>query len=173
MPGTFGCGRGLVACARAHGDDAGRAAPTSVDVLARGPGRCVTAECKLTEREFGWCSRTRIESGRESLCDGTYRHQQERRTRCALTETGVRYWQHLPALFDWPADRDQAPCRFGAICQLARNALAATVTADGQIAPNEGHALLAWRLPGSSVPPPTCRTMWSMCTVNRPGNPGG
>ena len=27
--------------------------PTSVEVLARGPGRCVTAECKLTEREFG------------------------------------------------------------------------------------------------------------------------
>lgn len=32
--------------------------PTSVDVLARGPGGCVAVECKLTEHDFGKCSRT-------------------------------------------------------------------------------------------------------------------
>ena len=82
--------------------------------------------------------------GRGPLCDGTYRHQQGRRTRCALTEIGTRYWDHLPALFDWPAHRDHAPCPFGATYQLARNALAATVTADGETAPNEGHALVIY-----------------------------
>lgn len=118
--------------------------PTSVDVLARGPGGCVAVECKLTEHDFGKCSRTRRENGRGPLCDGTYRHQQGRRTRCALTEIGIRYWDHLPTLFDWPAHRDHAPCPFGATYQLARNALAATVTADGETALNEGHALVIY-----------------------------
>ncbi|MCY4004163.1 MAG: hypothetical protein OXF33_10710 [Rhodospirillales bacterium] len=113
----------------------GEPRPTSVDAfLKAGSGR-VAVECKFMEREFGACSRTKLRPGNatyaEQHCDGNYRIQRGRRARCALTEIGVRYWSYLPDLFDWAADRDLRPCPFSATYQLARNALAATVTAGG------------------------------------------
>jgi hypothetical protein len=61
-----------------------------------------------------------------------------------LTAIGVRYWQHLPQLFAWPGDRNHEPCPFGAVYQLARNALAAVVTPDGDVDPSRGHALVIY-----------------------------
>ena len=126
----------------------GEPRPTSVDVLASGPGKRVAVECKFTEREFGACSRPRLRPGDETwsdqYCDGSYRVQHHRRSRCALTEIGIRYWEYLPCLFDWPADYDHEPCPFGETYQLARNALAANLTPDGELDPGKGHVLVVY-----------------------------
>ena len=60
-----------------------------------------------------------------------------------VTEIGVRYWTYLPHLFDWAADHDLRPCTFSGVYQLARNALAATVTASG-FDRNSGHVLVVY-----------------------------
>ena len=125
----------------------GEPRPTSVDVFLEARSRRVAIECKFMEREFGACSRTRLRPGdsayAEQHCDGSYRIQRDRRTRCALTEIGVHYWTYLPHLFDWAADRDLRPCPLSGTYQLARNALAATVTADG-CDRNLGHVLIVY-----------------------------
>lgn len=120
---------------------------TSVDAFVESTSRRVAVECKFTEREFGVCSRPKLRprdrTYAEQYCDGNYRVQGGRNERCALTEIGVRYWTYLPSLFDWNTDRDLSPCPFSTIYQLARNALAATVTAEG-FEPNAGHVLVVY-----------------------------
>ena len=120
---------------------------TSVDVWLKAGSRRVAVECKFTEREFGVCSRPRLRprdsNYEEQHCDGSYRVQRRRRERCALTEIGIRYWTYLPELFDWAADRDLRPCPFSEVYQLARNALAATVTAGG-LDIGSGHVLVVY-----------------------------
>ncbi len=120
---------------------------TSVDVLLEAGSRRVAVECKFTEREFGVCSRPQLRpsdrSYEEQHCDGNYRIQRRRRERCTLTEIGVRYWTYLPDLFDWAANRDLRPCPFSDVYQLARNALAATVTASG-LDLGSGHVLVVY-----------------------------
>lgn len=120
---------------------------TSVDVLLDARSRRVAVECKLTERAFGVCSRPQLCPGdpnyAEQHCDGNYRIQRGRSERCTLTEIGVRYWTYLPHLFNWAADRDLRPCPFSEVYQLARNALAATVTECG-FDPNSGHVLIVY-----------------------------
>ena len=121
--------------------------PTSIDVLLEAGCRRVAIECKLTERKFGACSRPRLKpwdrTFEEQHCNGDYRIQRGRGERCSLTEIGVRYWTYLPDLFDWPADRDLRPCPLSEVYQLARNALAATVT-DRGISPGSGHVLIIY-----------------------------
>lgn len=102
-------------------------------------GRRVAVECKFTESEFGTCSRPRLQH-----CDGNYQIQHGRQSRCALTEIDIRYWDYLPELFDRPSDRDHCPCPFGTVYQLARNALAATVSPNGDINPTGGHVLVLY-----------------------------
>ena len=125
----------------------GEPRPTGVDVLLEGTSQHVAVECKFMEEEFGRCSRPRLRPHEstyaEQYCDGTYRVQRGRRERCALTEIGVRYWTYLPHLFDWDADRDLRPCPFSPAYQLARNALAATVTDTGFDA-TAGHVLVVY-----------------------------
>ena len=119
---------------------------TSIDVLFTRPGQRVAIECKFMEAAFGVCSRTdrRQYPEPEQHCDGNYRIQSDRRNRCALTEIGIRYWSHLPHLFDWPSNRDHLPCPFGAVYQPARNVLAATIDAEGRADPTRGHALVVY-----------------------------
>ena len=120
---------------------------TSVDAFIESSSRRVAVECKFTEREFGICSRPKLRcqdrAYAQQYCDGNYRVQGGRSERCALTEIGIHYWTYLPHLFDWDADRDLLPCPFSTIYQLARNALAVTVTAEG-IDPNAGHVLVVY-----------------------------
>ncbi len=118
--------------------------PTSVDVLIRGRHVRVPVECKFTEQEFGTCSRPGLKPEAPRYCDGSYRVQQGRRTRCSLTEQGIRYWEHLPDLFDWAADRDHSPCPFGASYQLVRNVLAATTDIDVATEVPAGHAVVIY-----------------------------
>jgi hypothetical protein len=117
---------------------------TSIDVLLTGANRRIAVECKFTETEFGTCSRPRLKPDNPQRCDGRYRAQARRTDRCALTTIGIDYWVHLPRLFAWPADRDHDPCPFGAVYQLARNALAAVVTPDGDVVPDRGHVLVLY-----------------------------
>ena len=126
----------------------GEPRPTSIDVLLRGPQKRVAIECKLTEHEFGRCSRPQLRPDDttyfEQHCDGSYRVQRGRRERCALTEIGVQYWKHLPLLFAWAADREHEPCPLESVYQLARNALAAAITPDAELDPATGHALVVY-----------------------------
>ena len=119
---------------------------TSVDVLLSGPEERVAIECKFTEDKFGTCSRIDGKQYRDpnKYCDGSYRVQGGRHHRCALTEINIRYWDHLPHLFDWPSDQDHEPCPFGEVYQLARNALAAALTPHGELDPTGGHALIVY-----------------------------
>lgn len=122
--------------------------PTSIDVLLSRPnghGR-VAVECKFTEPKFSNCSRTNPKRYPDpnKYCDGSYRVQGGRVNRCALTEIGVRYWDHLPSLFNWPGNRDHNPCLFRDVYQLARNALAAALTPMGQLDSTGGHALVVY-----------------------------
>ena len=120
--------------------------PTNIDVLLSGPGQRVAIECKFLEDEFGTCSRTdkKAYPDPKKHCDGNYRFQNGRSHRCALTEIGIRYWEHLPHLLDWSPDRDHEPCPFGATYQLARNALAATITTEGSLKLDRGHVLVLY-----------------------------
>ena len=83
----------------------GEPRPTSVDLWINGSNR-IAVECKLTESEFGTCSRPRLSEARDrnyqrDHCDGSYTQQRDRQSRCSLTEIGVRYWDHIPSFFDW------------------------------------------------------------------------
>ena len=122
--------------------------PTNVDVLLMGPKKRVAIECKFTERDFGTCSRPRLKPNDtrydEQHCNGHYQVQRHRRSRCSLTEIGIRYWDHLPHLFEWPADKDHTPCPFNNPYQLARNALVAALTPDGRPSRTTGHALIVY-----------------------------
>ena len=120
--------------------------PTNVDVLLSRPDQRVAIECKFLEDEFGKCSRTDKKEYPDPRdhCDGNYRIQNGRRHRCALMEAGAKYWELLPHLFDWPADRDHEPCPFGATYQLARNALASTVGNEGNVSATSGHMLVMY-----------------------------
>ena len=61
-----------------------------------------------------------------------------------MTEVGVRYWDYVPELFEWPADHDHDPCPLRRTYQLARNVMAACVREDGAVDANGGHALVVY-----------------------------
>ena len=122
---------------------------TSVDVWLNDGEQRVAVECKFTEREFSPCRRPTLRPGTDANyerdhCDGSYTRQRGRRARCSLTEIGVRYWQYLPELFDWPADRNMDPCPLRGTYQIARNILAACVRPDGTVDADGGHALVIY-----------------------------
>ncbi len=126
----------------------GEPRPTSIDAFLCRHDNWVAIECKFTEPDFGTCSRPRLKLGdacyNAQRCNGNYEVQAGRGERCALTSIGIKYWDHLPHLFDWQADRDHSPCPFSDAYQLARNALAAVVSHEGNIDPSQGHALIVY-----------------------------
>ena len=148
QPAFFEDRNGWTLCLEHEMDSLGEPRPTSVDVLLSGSEKRVAIECKFTEQEFGTCSRPRLcpsdANYAEQHCNGKYQVQRSRRERCALTEIGIRYWEHLPHLFDWPSDQDHEPCPFGEVYQLARNALASALTPQGELDLTGGHALVVY-----------------------------
>ena len=125
-----------------------RRSKTSVDVWLDDGDQRVAVECKFTEPHFGRCSRPKLQPHKDrnyerDHCDGSYTRQRDRRTRCSLTEIGVRYWQYLPELFDWSADSDMKPCPLRDSYQLTRNVLAACVRPDGTV-DDAGHTLVIY-----------------------------
>ena len=122
--------------------------PTSVDAFILGTRR-IAVECKFTESEFGTCSRPRLKPDKDpnyesGFCDGTYTQQRGRTSRCALSELGIQYWQHVPTLFHWQNDHDLDPCPLRAPYQLVRNVLAACVTTEGTVEAETAHALVVY-----------------------------
>ena len=117
--------------------------PTSLDFYISGRYR-VAIECKLTEIEMGPCSRPRLKKDSPEYCDGSYSIQGTRKSRCALTEIGVRYWEYVPTLFKWSTDRDYDECPLKDNYQLVRNVLSACVREDGVASPSNGHAVLVY-----------------------------
>lgn len=121
---------------------------TSIDLWVDG-NRRIAVECKLTEADFGTCSRPRLKEGKDKNyardhCDGSYTKQRERQSRCSLTEIGVRYWDYIPSLFDWKSSDDFDPCPLSATYQLVRNVLASCVNSDGLIDTENAHALIVY-----------------------------
>jgi len=127
-------------------DSLGEPMPTSLDALIAGK-HTIAIECKLTEPEAGSCSRPRLtkhdSNYEKDLCDGTYSVQRGRATRCSLTEIGVKYWSHIPAIFKWTADADLAPCPLRANYQLVRNLLAVSVPSEAMPF-GAGHVVLVY-----------------------------
>jgi hypothetical protein len=102
---------------------------TQVDAIAESPGSLVFFECKFTEAG-GSCSQTEpLKSGMHRglvQCDGSYRLQTNPAngvsSRCALTGKGIDYWDVIPQIFPFPAERDSLPCPFALSCfQWMRN----------------------------------------------------
>ena len=120
---------------------------TSLDGFVSGDRR-IAIEYKYTETAFGTCSRPRLAPGdgayAQQHCDGTYSQQRARHERCALTETGVRYWQYVPKLFRFEPDTDMRPCPLNSAYQLVRNVLAIGVREDGSVSAENGHVLLLY-----------------------------
>jgi hypothetical protein len=120
---------------------------TSVDVWVDGSYR-VAVECKLSEPEFGVCSRPRLRPVNPAYamqyCDGTYTRQRGRTARCPLTTIGVRYWDYATGLFGWPSDTDHRPCPLVSTYQIVRNVLAVCVDETGSIDVQRGHALIIY-----------------------------
>ena len=148
QPAFFADRNGWTLCLEYEMDNLREPRPTSVDVLLSRPEKRVAIECKFTEQEFGTCSRPRLRPSdakyAEQHCNRNYQVQRQRCKRCALTEIGIRYWDYLPHLFNWPSDQDHEPCPFGKVYQLARNALAAALTPHGELDLTGGHALVVY-----------------------------
>ena len=123
----------------------GEPKPTSVDGFLLGKKQ-IAFEFKFIESEIGPCSRPRV-SKRDphyykKKCDGNYKVQNKRKSRCSLTERGVQYWDFIPHLFDLDSENDHSPCPIASNYQLARNILAAGVTPDGNASVNNGYVVL-------------------------------
>lgn len=115
--------------------------PTQVDVFFKGDYR-VAVECKLREEEIGSCGSS--ESGKDQECDGKYRKQNGRSERCVKTENGRKYWEYIPQLFKWQSVIDHDPCPLQDTYQLVRTVLAACITPDGKVDPDNGHTVLVY-----------------------------
>jgi len=116
---------------------------TSVDVFFEGAYR-IAVECKLAEREIGACSRPKLKPSHKEYCDGRYALQMGRSDRCALQTLGIRYWKHIPHLFDWSENVDPESCSLRTTYQLVRNVLAACMDSDGKVNPENGHVVLVY-----------------------------
>ena len=108
----------------------------------------VAVEVKFGEGSFGRCSRPNLTPDKPNYerdhCDGSFAIQRGRRTRCSLSERGIRYWQFVPHLFAWSGEQDHYPCPLELTYQLARNVLAACVDEGGTLDTENGHALVIY-----------------------------
>jgi hypothetical protein len=120
--------------------------PTSLDGYFSGDYQ-IAIECKLSETDFGTCSRPRLKETasnyQREFCDGTYSIQRQRKERCSLTEIGVLYWQYVPGLFTWKNNIDHRQCPLNKNYQLVRNILAAGVK-NGIASARNGLAVLIY-----------------------------
>ena len=97
---------------------------TQVDFFMPGRNGNVAIECKLWEPRLGTCSQVS-----KKKCNGNYAEQSGRKhgERCYLTEKGITYWDYIPGLFKWRADKDHTTCPIWKPYQLVRNVLAASI----------------------------------------------
>jgi len=121
--------------------------PTSIDAFIDGEYR-VSIECKLTEWEFGSCSRPSLTPQEfnydTDFCDGSYTFQRNRKNRCSLTSRGVLYWKYIPDILKWSKDIDYISCPLHETYQLVRNILAACVKSDGKLQLDKNYTVLIY-----------------------------
>lgn len=115
-------------------------APTEIDLFFSGEHQ-VAVECKLTETGIGACS---IPKRRDDECDGNLHSRPEAVERCYLKGRGIKYWDHIPTLFDWEYESDSYPCPLQSTYQLVRNILAVCIKDNDTIDPDKGHAVLVF-----------------------------
>jgi hypothetical protein len=121
--------------------------PTQVDAVLRSEEVLILIEGKFTERPGG-CSQTKARSAdEEAQCTGDYALQTNpangKRSRCALSAKGIRYWKEVPRLLGVLADTDHSPCPFAkGEYQLMRNAV--TAAAAGEASGRKAGFLLAY-----------------------------
>ena len=116
---------------------------TNVDAWFERADYRIAVECKLTEQEFGACSRPNLPSGHPDRCDGAYSVQMQRTARCSLTEQGIAYWSYIPEVLAWHAGEDHLRCPARYTYQLVRNLLAVLVSR-GAVAPHPGHIAVSY-----------------------------
>jgi hypothetical protein len=120
---------------------------TSIDVLFSGAIR-IAVEVKLTEDEFGQCSRPGLTSNKpgyaQNHCDGSFTYQRGRSHRCSLAAQGIEYWQYIPEILTWPGDADLDLCPLRSTYQIVRNLLAASIDETGHFAPEHAHTLIIY-----------------------------
>jgi hypothetical protein len=123
----------------------GEPKPTSVDGLILDKKK-IALEFKFIEKEIGTCSRTKISKSDsrydEKICNGSYTRQQNRATRCSLTERGVKYWDYIPYFFNLDSETDLNPCPIASNYQLVRNILSAGVNLGGEASLINGYVVL-------------------------------
>jgi len=121
--------------------------PTSIDAFLDGEYR-VSIECKLTESEFGSCSRPLLTSKDSNydmdFCDGSYTFQRGRKDRCPLTSRRISYWKHIPDILKWANDIDYTSCPLYKTYQLVRNIIAACVKPNGKPQSDSNYAVLIY-----------------------------
>ena len=116
--------------------------PTSLDGYFSGDYQ-IAIECKLSETEFGTCSRPGLKQTEIEYCDGNFTIKIPRTERCPLIERKILYWQYVPSVFKWKNDCDNIPCPLNKNYQLVRNILAAGVK-DGIASARNGHAVIIY-----------------------------
>jgi hypothetical protein len=103
---------------------------TWADAVAASPSTLIFFEGKFCETDGGTCSQVRpIASGRNQgrvPCNRAYTPQVNpvngRAASCALTGKGLRYWDIVPEVFNFPNDLGYRPCPFaGPWFQWMRN----------------------------------------------------
>ncbi len=114
-------------------------APTEIDVFFPGKYQ-VAVECKFTEDHVGSCS---IPERKSDECDGNL-HDRSGFERCYLNGRGIKYWEYIPALFEWDFKSNYSPCPLQLPYQLVRNILSVCIREDGAIDPDKGHAVLVY-----------------------------
>jgi len=121
---------------------------TQVDFCIENDNYRVAVECKLTEPDFGTCSRPKLNPTdpryESQFCDGTYTIQRGRSAKCSLTEVGILYWKYTDQLFGWSPLAEHRPCPLNETYQLVRNVLAACVQDGGILDVERGHALILY-----------------------------
>jgi len=120
---------------------------TNLDCFISGQYK-IAIECKLTESEFGNCSRQKLKEKDSNYdtdyCNGSYTFQRGRNERCSLTEIGVLYWRYIPEIFRLKSDVDYHVCPIKKNYQLVRNILAACVRTNGNVDQEMGHAVVIY-----------------------------
>ena len=95
-----------------------RRRPDDADVWLESPRLSLVVAGRLLERDLGPCP----EPWR-GHCNGDYLHRPGRAP-CWHSDHGARYWQYLPAVLGWAADRDHRPCPLRRPYGLVRSLLA-------------------------------------------------
>ena len=120
---------------------------TNLDCFISGEYK-IAVECKLTESEFGNCSRIRLKEKDPNYdtdyCNGSYTFQRDRKERCSLTEIGVLYWRYIPEVFKLNSDVNHNVCPIKKNYQLVRNILAVCGRTNGKVDQEMGHAIVIY-----------------------------